>query len=89
MQLAIAIQTHTFWEITLGIGAVVALVVIALMTLLLHLLKDIDRGVEGASDVAKEVAGNTVAIEELPTTAAVLRDIREEALIHYELLSSQ
>lgn len=85
----LALETHTFWQITLGIGAVVALVVIVLMTLLLRLLKDIDTGVQSASAMAKNVAGNTAAIEELPTTAAVLEDIREEALIHYELLSKQ
>jgi hypothetical protein len=82
-------ETQTFWQISLGIGAVVLLVVIALMYLLLRLLKDIDSGVEAASTVAKSVAGNTVAIEELPTTASVLRDIREEAQIHYDLLSRQ
>ncbi len=63
--------------------------VIVLLTLLLRLLKDVDNGVQGASAMAKNVAANTVAIEELPTTASVLRDIREEALIHYELLSKQ
>lgn len=85
----IALETHTFWLITLGIGAVVALVVIVLMTLLLSLLKDIDAGVASASTVARSVAANTVAIQQLPTTASVLRDIREEALIHYDLLSQQ
>jgi len=82
-------ETHTFWQISLGIGAVVVLVVVALMTLLLRLLKDIDSGVEAASAVAKDVAANTAAIEELPTTASVLRDIREEAQIHHDLLSTQ
>ncbi len=85
----LALETHTFWQVTLGIGGVVALVVIVLMILLLRLLKDIDTGVEAASTMAKKVAANTVAIEELPTTASVLEDIREEALIHYELLTKQ
>ena len=88
MQIALE-ETHTFWQISLGVGAVVVLVVAALITLLLRLLKDIDAGVEAASAMAKDVAANTVAIEELPTTAAVLRDIREEAQIHYDLLSKQ
>ncbi len=88
MQLALE-ETHTFWQITLGTGAVVVLVVIALMTLLLRLLKDIDTEVEATAAMAKDVAANTVAIEELPSTASVLRDIRDEAEIHYELLSKQ
>lgn len=82
-------ETDTFWYVALGTGAVVILVVIALMTLLLRLLKDIDVGVMGVSAMAKDVAANTVAIEELLTTASVLRDIREEALIHYDLLAEQ
>lgn len=82
-------ETHTFWQITLGIGAVVVLVVIALMALLLRLLKDIDAGVAEASATARGVADNTVAIQELPTTASVLRDIREEAMAHHDLLSRQ
>ncbi len=84
-----AAETHTFWLITLGMGAVVVLVVIALLTLLLRLVKDIDSGVEILTATATDVAGNTVAIMELPTTATVLRDIREEALIHYEFLRQQ
>ena len=88
MQIALE-ETQTFWLVALGSGAVVVLVVIALMTLLLRLLKDIDAGVEAASAMAKDVAANTVAIEQLPITASVLRDIREEAQIHYDLLSKQ
>jgi hypothetical protein len=88
IQIALA-QTHTFWGIALGIGAVVLLVVILLMALLLGLLKDVDVAVKEASTMARGVAANTVAIEQLPTTAAVLADIREEAQVHYELLSKQ
>ena len=84
-----ASNTHTFWYIALGMGAVVVLVVIALMMLLLRLVTDIDEGVETLTATATEVAGNTAAIMELPKTAAVLSDIREEALIHHEFLRQQ
>ena len=84
-----AAETHTFWQITLGMGAVVLLVVIALLTLLLRLVQDIDTGVETLTTSAKGVAANTAAIQQLPTTAKVLRDIREEALIHDDFLSKQ
>lgn len=84
-----AAETHTFWQITLGMGFVVLLVVIALLTLLLRYVRDIDEGVEGLTGRAKAVAANTVAIQQLPTTASVLREIRDEALIHQDLLSKR
>lgn len=89
MLVTAASDTHAFWLIALGMGAVVVLVVIALLTLLLRVVKDIDGGVEVLTATATEVAGNTAAIMELPKTAAVLRDIREEALIHHEFLRQQ
>ena len=89
MTLIAAADNHAFWLIALGMGAVVVLVVIALLTLLLRLVKDIDAGVEVLTATATEVAGNTAAIMELPKTAAVVKDIREEALIHHELLRRQ
>ncbi|MGH3991539.1 MAG: hypothetical protein ACRDSN_03640 [Pseudonocardiaceae bacterium] len=89
MLVTAASNTHTFWLIALGMGAVVVLVVIALLTMLLRLIQDIDAGVEALTATATDVAGNTAAIMELPKTAAVLRDIREEALIHHEFLRSQ
>jgi len=84
-----ASDTHAFWLIALGMGAVVVLVVIALLALLLRLVKDIDDGVEILTETATGVAGNTAAIMELPKTAAVLSDIREEALIHRDFLRQQ
>ena len=77
-----ATENDTFWLIALGMGAVVVLVVVALLTLLLRLAQDIDSGVERLNATAGEVAGNTAAIMELPKTAAVVKEIREEALIH-------
>lgn len=88
MLIAVA-DNRAFWLIALGMGALVVLVVIALLTLLLRLVKDIDSGVEVLTATATEVAGNTAAIMELPKTAAVLKDIREEALIHHEFLRQQ
>jgi hypothetical protein len=89
MVFAAATDTDAFWLIALGMGAVVVLVVVALMTLLLRLVKDIDEGVETLTATATGVAGNTAAIMELPKTAAVLSDIREEALIHDAFLRKQ
>lgn len=82
-------ETQTFWQIALGMGAIVVLVVIALLTLLLRVINDIDSGVEELTATAVAVAGNTAAIRELPTTASVLRDISEEAQIHHDFLAEQ
>lgn len=89
MLVTAASENHTFWLIALGMGVVVVIVVIALLTLLLRLIQDIDSGVEILTATATDVAGNTAAIMELPKTAAVLSDIREEALIHDEFLRQQ
>ena len=45
----------TFWWITLGLGAVVISASILLLTLLLLFVKDVDRGVEEAWDMAARV----------------------------------
>lgn len=89
MLITAASENGTFWLIALGMGAVVVLVVIALLTLLLRVVQDIDSGVETLTATATDVAGNTVAILELPKTAGVLGDIREEATIHHDFLRSQ
>jgi hypothetical protein len=75
-------DSHTLWEITLGIGAVVLVVVIALMALLLSLVIDIQRGAEGLMDGAGELAGNTKNLRNLASTGKVLDDILTEASIH-------
>ena len=88
MLLAAAADGDTFWMIALGMGAVVVLVVIALLTLLLRVVRDIDSGVEALVDTATQVAGDTASLMELPKTAGVLREIRDEALVHGEFLRS-
>ena len=88
MLLAAAADGHAFWMVALGMGAVVVLVVIALLTMLLRVVRDIDSGVETLVETATQVAGNTASIMELPKTAGVLRDIRDEAIVHDEFLRS-
>lgn len=82
-------DTHTFWSVALGIGAVVLVVVIALMVLLLTFLKDIAGSVTRLLEVGGEVAQNTSTIVELAETGPVLEMIKEEALIHDGYLESQ
>lgn len=82
-------ETHTFWSVAIGIGAVVVAVVVALMLMLLSFLKDIARTVTHLLEVTGEVAQNTSAIEQLADTGPVLEMIRDEALIHDGYLESQ
>jgi hypothetical protein len=82
-------ETHTFWSVAIGLGAVVLVVVIALMMLLLSFLKDIGASVTRLLEVGGEVAQNTSAIPQLAKTGPVLEMIKEEALIHDGYLESQ
>ncbi len=89
MILVAAFDTHTLWWVTLGMGAVVILVVIVLMGLLLSFTKDIERGTAVLLHTADELAVNTSAIPMLAATVGVLEDIKTEALVHFEYLQGQ
>lgn len=82
-------QEVTMWQIALGIGAVVIAVVIALLTLLLRIVQEIDMNVFGVWEMAKRLAANTATTWQLHKTAAVLEEIKREALQHDELLGSK
>jgi len=86
-------MTHTtpeervFWTIILGLGLVVALVVIVLLTFLWSLVRDIDERVAYLWVVTKRVAINTTGLYQFAGTASVLRALREEFLRHEKLLA--
>lgn len=77
----------TFWYVALGIGFVVVLVVIALLTLLLRLVQDIDNGVIGVRDTLHRVAGNTSATYLIADTAAGVDQVLNEGLQHHLFLT--
>lgn len=76
-----------FWMIALGIGLVVVIVVITLLTMLKALVRDIDTGVTALWTVTKRLAQNTTGLYQLAGTGSVLRALREECLRHDKLLS--
>lgn len=82
-------ETHTFWSVALGVGAVVLAVVVVLMLMLLSYLKDIAGSVTRLLEVGAQVAENTAEIPQLADTGPVLEMIKEEALIHDDYLESQ
>jgi hypothetical protein len=86
-------MTHTttderiFWMMVLGLGLVVLLVVIILLTMLWSLVKDIDDRVAYLWTVTKRTAINTTGLYQFAGTASILRALREELLRHEKLLA--
>ena len=86
-------MTHTtadervFWMMVLGLGLVVCLVVIVLLTMLWSLVKDIDDRVAYLWTVTKRTAINTTGLYQFAGTASILRALREELLRHEKLLA--
>ena len=77
------------WGIALGIGLVVFIVVIALLSLLVRLVRDIDEGVASLWTVTKRLAHNTTGLYQLAGTGSVVRALREELIRHDKLLSEE
>ena len=86
-------MTHTtpeervIWTMILGLGLVVALVVIVLLTFLWSLVRDIDERVSYLWVVTKRTAINTTGLYQFAGTASILRALREEFLRHEKLLA--
>lgn len=86
MVLALAPEEITFWQVMLVIGAIVIVVVIALLSLLLYFVRSIDTGVQRLGNVAQRVAGNTANIKIALAVADTLDEIADEARRHARLL---
>jgi hypothetical protein len=86
--LAYTAQELTMWRITLGIGVVVIAVVIVLLSFLVKVVKDIDRGVADVLDAAGGVARNTSNLNGLLTTNDAVVEIKKEALRHAALVET-
>ena len=79
---------RVLWTIVLGIGLVVCLVVIVLLTFLWSLVRDIDDRVSYLWTVTKRTAINTTGLYQLAGTASIVRALREELLRHEKLLAT-
>lgn len=79
----------TFWWISLALGLIVAAAAVALLSWLVHLVREIDRGVQAVWEMGKQVAANTATTWMLGQTSEALKEIKEEALIHDRFLSSK
>jgi len=77
----LALSSHGYWGIALGIGLAAALVVAALLVLLIRSVRSIEKSVDGLLEVAPAVAANTANIPQLEATAPVLAQIVDEAVV--------
>lgn len=83
--LALVDEYQTFWYISLGIGGVVVVVVIALLSLLTRIVIAIDTRVRTVWETATRLAANTATTWSLRDTASALRKLSDEARHQSEL----
>lgn len=87
-QLAAITSTQTiFWEVALGLGLVVVLVVIAVLGLLWTFVRDIDNEVGTLWMSTKNVAQNTTGMYQFAGTASIALALRDELIKHDRMLS--
>jgi predicted permease len=86
--LALAHEHITMWWVTIGMGFVVCLVVIVLLSLLMTFVNDIDRNVKNILGTAGGIAGNTAKIPALGQTAELAGVLRDELGRHAAVLGS-
>jgi energy-converting hydrogenase Eha subunit H len=86
MVLALAPQDITFWEITLAIGAVVLVAVIALLSLLLSIVRSIETNVLRLQEAAQGVRSDTANIKVALAIVDSLDEVTKEAGRHAQLL---
>ncbi|MPZ65330.1 MAG: hypothetical protein GEU83_07345 [Pseudonocardiaceae bacterium] len=79
-------QEITYWWVVLGFGFVVVLVVILLLSLLVSLVKVIDRGVVEVRDTLRAVKANTANTVLIPQTADGVDAVLAEGLQHHLFL---
>lgn len=87
MTIALEPLTQTFWWVTLGVGAVVAVVVLILLQFLLLAVIKIEENVKVLWQTATTVARNTATSWMLGDTADGLEDLKAEAVRHDVFLS--
>jgi hypothetical protein len=77
---------HTLWVVAIIVGFVVVLAVAALLTVLVVLVKNIDRRVVTVRDTLKAAAANTADTALIPQVAAGVEAVLAEGLQHHLFL---
>ncbi len=87
-QAALPSDVVTIWWITLGVGLVVAIVVVVLLQVLIKTVEGVRDSVDRLWQTATTVARNTATTWLLGDTAVSVEHLRDEALRHDALLTS-
>ena len=83
---AMSETTHTLWVSAIIAGFVVVLAVAALLSLLIYLVKRIDRRVVAVRDTLKAAAANTADTVLIPQVANGVEAVLAEGLQHHLFL---
>jgi hypothetical protein len=84
--LAMSSTEHTLWVTAIIVGFVVVLAVAALLSLLIYLVKIIDRRVAAVRDTLKAAAANTSNTTLIPQVADGVEALLAEGLQHHLFL---
>jgi hypothetical protein len=84
--LAMSSSEHTRWVVALIVGLVVLLAVAALLSLLIYLVKVIDRRVIEVRDSLRAAADNTADAALIPQVAQGVEAVLAEGLKHHLFL---
>jgi hypothetical protein len=76
----------TLWKAVLLTGVIIVVAVIILLTLLLGVVRNIDRNVVQLWTDTKLLATNTTGLYQIAGTGSIVRALREELLRHEKLL---
>ena len=84
--LALSSSDHTLWVSALIVGAVVLVAVVALLSLLIYLVRIIDRRVLAVRDTLRAAAANTADTTLIPEVADGVEAVLQEGLQHHLFL---
>jgi hypothetical protein len=84
--LAMSSSEHTLWVSAIIVGFVVVLAVAALLSVLIYLVKIIDRRVVAVRDTLKAAAANTADTALIPQVADGVEAVLAEGLKHHLFL---
>lgn len=76
-----------YWWVAIGVGFVVVLVVVLLLSVLISLVKIIDRGVVDVRNTLQAITGNTANTSLIPVTAERVDSVLAEGLQHHLFLT--
>lgn len=76
-----------YWAVALGLGLVVAVIAVVLLSIFLNLVHRIEKGAGLLWVAGKQVAGNTATTWLLPETSARLDLLADETAEHVKLLT--